>query len=159
MDRPSNHDRLVEKFLLALRCLNAATALDPKNPALHAQAVEFRHALNSEADSLPAKVKEVLEANFTAIPASADLRKVNADFQAQHQDSAQHRIAAARAAKLLGEDATKVEKDLFDVLRSGSTTFTDAASILELLRNWRSSEADAFKNAARGKWPEVTLFA
>lgn len=98
-------------------------------------------------------------ANFTVVPASADLKKLNAEFRAKHPDSAQHRMAAARAAKILGDDAGKVEKDLFDVLSSDSTTFTDAASVLELLRNWRSSEVSAFKKAAHDRWPEVTSFA
>lgn len=139
--------------------MNSALAIDPEHPALHAQAVELRQALNSESDSLPAKVQEVLGANFTAVRASADLKNLNAEFRAKHHDSAQHRIAAARAAKLLGDDSGKIEKDLFGVLSSSSTSFADAASILELLRNWRSSEAAAFRKAARDKWPEVTLFA
>lgn len=115
--------------------------------------------LNSQSDALPPKAKEVLGASFTTLPASADLKKLNAEFRAQHKDSAEHRIAAARAARVLGDDAVKVEKDLFDVLSSSSTTFADAASVLQQLRNWRSSEATAFKKAAHDKWPEVTLFA
>jgi peptide alpha-N-acetyltransferase len=148
-----------EKYLLALRCLNAALALDAQNPALHAQGIELRHALNSSLDSLPAKVQETLNAEFTAVPASADLKKLNADYLDKHSNSATHRIAAARAAKVLGEPNSAVEKSLVDALQVQTVTFDEAAAVLEQLRKWRSSEAAAFKKAAHEKWPEVTQFA
>lgn len=145
--------------MLALRCLNAALALDAKHPALHAQAVELRHALNSALDSLPAKVQETVKAEFTAIPATADLKKLNADFLKEHgSSSARHRVSAARAAAALGEPRAESEKSLTDALRIDSVTFNDAGEILELLRSWRSSAAADFKKAAHEKWPEVTVF-
>lgn len=148
-----------EKYLLALRCLNAALALDAQNPALHAQAVELRHALNSALPSLPPKVQETLNAEFTAVPASADLKKLNADYLAKHANSAAHRIAAARAARVLGEPDEAVEKSLVDVLQVESVTSDEAVTVLQQLRKWRSSEVVAFKKTAHEKWPEVTQFA
>ncbi|KAH8912145.1 tetratricopeptide [Coniochaeta sp. PMI_546] len=148
-----------KKYLLALRCLNAALALDAQNPALHAQGVELRHALNSSLESLPAKVQETLSAEFTAVPASADLKKLNAEYLDKHSSSATHRIAAARAAKVLGEPTSAIEKSLVDALQVQSVTFDEAAAVFEQLRKWRSSEAAAFKKAAHEKWPEVTQFA
>jgi peptide alpha-N-acetyltransferase len=115
--------------------------------------------LNSALDSLPAKVQEALKAEFTAIPASADLKKLNAEFLEKHSNSATHRIAAARAAKVLGEQRTSYEKILAEALRADSITFVDAAAVLEQLRNWRSTEVTSFQKAAHEKWPEVTLFA
>jgi hypothetical protein len=152
-------DSFTEKYLLALRCWNAAFALDAQHPALHAQAVELRHALNSSLESLPAKVQETVNAEFTAIPASADLKKLNADYLDKNTNSAAHRFAAARAAKVLGEPNAAIEKSLVDVLQVESVTFDEAADVLQQLRKWRSSEAAAFKKAAHEKWPEVTQFA
>lgn len=152
--------RPTEKYLLALRCLNAALALDAQNPLLHAQGIELRCALNSCLGSLPPKVQETLEAEFTAVPASADLRKRNAEFLDKHRsDGAAHRIAAARAAKVLGEPGAAIDKSLVDALDVPDVTFEEAAKVLELLRRWRSGEAGAFKEKAHGKWPEVTQFA
>lgn len=150
-----------KKYLLALRCLNAALALDAQNPLLHAQGIELRCALNSCLGSLPPKVQETLEAEFTAVPASADLRKRNAEFLDRHRSEggATHRIAAARAAKVLGEPGAAIEKSLVDALDVPGVTFEEVAQVLELLRRWRSGEAGAFKEKAHEKWPEVTQFA
>ncbi|KAB5554634.1 NMDA receptor-regulated protein 1 [Coniochaeta sp. 2T2.1] len=147
-----------KKYLLALKCLNAALALDAQNPALHAQAVELRHALSSSSEPLNPKVQEVLSAEFTAIPASADLKKLNADYLDKNTNSATHRLAAARAAKTLGEPNTAIEKSLTDVLQVPSVTFDEAATVLEQLKKWRSSDVASFKEAAHEKWPEVTRF-
>jgi N-alpha-acetyltransferase 15/16, NatA auxiliary subunit len=149
----------LEKYLLALKCLNAALALDAQNPALHAQAIELRHVLNSSLESLPPKVQEVLNTEFTAISASADLKKLNADYLDKHGDSAAHRMAAARAAKVLGEPQAAIEKSLTDSLQLASVTFDEADAVLELLKRWKSSEAATFKKVAHEKWPEVTQFA
>lgn len=157
IETPANS--FTEKYLLALRCLNAAFALDAQNPVLHAQAVELRHALNESLESLPPKVQETLNDEFTAVPASTDLKKLNADYLDTHTNSAAHRIAAARAARVLGEPTEAVEKSLLDVLQVPSVTFDEAATALQQLREWRSSEAAAFKKAAHEKWPEVTQFA
>ena len=156
-DTPANSS--TGKFLLALRCLNAALALDAQHPALHAQAIELRNALNLSLESLPAKVQDALNAEFTAVPPSADLKKLNAEYLDKHTNSAEHRIAAARAAKALGEPDAAIEKSLVDVLQLESATFDDAATVLEQLRKWKSSEAASFKEAAHEKWPEVTQFA
>lgn len=139
--------------------MNAALALDAQHPALHAQSIELRHVLNSSLESLPAKVQVTLNAEFTAIPPSADLKKLNAEYLDKHTNSTVHRIAAARAAKALGEPDAAIEKSLVDVLQLGSVTFDEAGTVLEQLRNWKSSEAAAFKKTAHEKWPEVTQFA
>jgi peptide alpha-N-acetyltransferase len=148
-----------ERYVLALKCLNEALALDEKHPALHAQAIQLRHALNSEMKDLDPKVQEALKNAFTAIPASADLKQLNAEFLEKHSNSAQHRVAAARAAVVLGEERSKAEKDLVDALRIKDNTFEDAAALLEQLKSWKSGELATFKKAAHEKWPEVSVFA
>lgn len=152
-------NRLVEKYLLALRCLNAALAIDSDHPAVHEQVVRFRKILNDKLGSLPPKVAEVLKSGFTAIDASADLKKFNADFQQKHKDSAEHIISAVRIERLLGEDKTKNEKDLVGVLNLKEIHYDTASEALALLEQWRSAEAETFKKVAHEKWPEVTAFA
>ncbi|KAI5926232.1 NMDA receptor-regulated protein 1-domain-containing protein [Camillea tinctor] len=148
-----------EKYLLALRCLNAALAIDATNPTVHEQVVRFRQELDSKLASLPSKVTEVLKSEFKAIEASADLKAYNAEFLEKHKDSASHVISAIKTRKLLGEDAEQCEKDLNNVLSLASIDYETAAEALSLFMQWRSSGADAFKKASHEKWPEVTLFA
>ncbi|KAI0126149.1 tetratricopeptide [Xylariales sp. AK1849] len=145
-----------EKYLLALRCLNAASALDSTHPQVHGQVVHFRSVLNSKLASLPAKTQEVIKSNFTALDASTDLKKYNADFEAKHKDSAPHVIAAIKTKKLLGED--QADKELLDVLSIKDVAFEHAIDVLSSLRSWRSSQVDAFKRKAHDSWPEVTAF-
>ncbi|KAI8946652.1 tetratricopeptide [Xylaria longipes] len=147
-----------EKYLLALRCLNAALAIDATNPVVHEQAVRFRQELSSKLASLPAKVAEVIKTEFTAIPPSTDLKEYNAEFLKQHKDSAPHVVSAVKIQKLLGEDQNTCEKALFDILKLKSDNWEPAAEALGLLFQWRSGEAEAFKKAAEETWPEVTLF-
>ncbi|KAJ2972247.1 hypothetical protein NUW58_g9225 [Xylaria curta] len=148
-----------EKYLLALRCLNAALAIDATNPVVHEQAVRFHQALSSKLASLPAQVAEVIKTEFTAISASTDLKKYNAEFLGKHKDSAPHVVSAIKIQKLLGEDQKTCEKALFNVLKLKSENWEPAAEALGLLFQWRSGEAEAFKNAAEKTWPEVTLFS
>ncbi|KAH6646275.1 tetratricopeptide [Truncatella angustata] len=148
-----------EKYILALKCLKNAIALDSNHPQVHEQLVHFRHLLNTKLDSLPAKAQEVIKAEFDTLDASTDLKKYNADFEAKHKESASHVIAAVKAKKHLGEDQSKVEKELSEVLNVKDITFEQATEVLDLLRGWRSKEVDDFKKKAAGKWPEVTAFA
>ncbi|KAI0100575.1 tetratricopeptide [Nemania sp. FL0031] len=148
-----------EKYLLALRCLNAALAIDAANPIVHEQAVRFHQEINSKLASLPPKVAEVIKSEFTAIAASTDLKKYNAEFLAKHKDSAPHVVSAVKIQKLLGEDQKTCEKALFGVLSLKSADWEPAAEALGLLLQWRSSEAEAFKTAAQETWPEVTMFS
>ncbi|KAI1735409.1 tetratricopeptide [Xylaria scruposa] len=147
-----------EKYLLALRCLNAALAIDATNPVVHEQAVRFRQELSSKLASLPTKVAEVINTEFTAIPSSTDLKKYNTEFLNQHKDSASHVVSAVKIQKLLGEDQKTCEKALFGILKLKNDDWEPAAEALGLLFQWRSSEAEAFKKAAEDTWPEVTLF-
>ncbi|KAI2617732.1 N-terminal acetyltransferase A, auxiliary subunit [Hypomontagnella submonticulosa] len=148
-----------EKYLLALRCLNAALAIDADHPTVHEQVVRFCQILNSKTTSLAPKVVEVLKSGFTAVDASADLKRYNTSFQEKHKNSSAHVISAIKTERLLGEDKKKSEKDLVGVLKLEDVQHEQAIEALALLRQWRSSEADTFKKAAHEKWPEVTAFA
>jgi N-alpha-acetyltransferase 15/16, NatA auxiliary subunit len=150
---------LVEKYLLALRCLNAALAIDATNPVVHEQAVRFHREVISKLASLPAKVAEVIKSEFTALETSTDLKKHNAEFLEKHRHSAPHVVSAVKIQKLLGEDPKTCEKGLFSVLSLKSADWEPAAEALGLLLQWRSGEAETFKKAAQETWPEVTLFS
>ncbi|KAI1304829.1 tetratricopeptide [Xylaria venustula] len=147
-----------EKYLLALQCLNAALVIDATNPVVHEQAVRFHQEINSKLASLPANVAEVIKTEFTALDASTDLKKYNAEFLEKHKNSAAHVVSAIKVQKLLGEDQKTCEKSLFGILGLKSDDWEPAAEALGLLFQWRSSEADAFRKAAAETWPEVTLF-
>ncbi|KAI2780588.1 N-terminal acetyltransferase A, auxiliary subunit [Daldinia loculata] len=148
-----------EKYLLALRCLNAALALDADHPTVHEQVVRFRQALNSKLESLPPKVAEVLKTEFALLDVTADLKKYNASFQEKHKNSPPHVISAVKTERLIGEDKKKTEQDLAGVLNLKDVQHEHAEEVLAILKQWRSGEADSFKAAAHDKWPEVTVFA
>lgn len=144
-----------EKYVLALCCLNHAAAVDPDSPRVHEQAIALRHALN-QAKDLPSKVTEVLKEEFKIVDSSADLKKVNDDFQAKHKASPRHVLAAIRAKKTLGADRSTCEKEVSSVLDIPGVQFEDAIEALETLRRWRSPEEESFKKAAQAKFPNVT---
>ncbi|KAI1436137.1 tetratricopeptide [Xylaria sp. CBS 124048] len=148
-----------EKYLLALRCLNAAMAIDPTNPVIHEQTVRLYQAISSKATSLPVKVAEVLKTEFTAIDASTDLKAYNSAYLESNKTSPAHAVSGVKVQKLLGEDQKACEKALFDILSLGSADWEPAAEALGLLYQWRSTEIEAFQKAAHETWPEVTLFA
>ena len=149
----------LEKYLLALRCLNAALKLNQDHPRLHEQAVQFQHVVGPILSSLPPKVQEIIKLEFTIIPPSTDLKKLNSDFRAKHKESTEHAHAAIRAAYLLGQDKASSEKELVNLLQLKSVTFAAASNIIETLKQWGGSEVGAFKKAASEKWPNVSLLA
>ncbi|KAL2176997.1 NMDA receptor-regulated protein 1-domain-containing protein [Thermothelomyces heterothallicus CBS 202.75] len=56
------------KYLLALRCLKAALAINKDHPKILEQAVRLRKALDGAIGSLAPKVKEVIESELAAVP-------------------------------------------------------------------------------------------
>lgn len=148
-----------EKYLLALRCLKAALALDAENPKVHEQAIRLRQALAADLETLPPKTGEVIKAAFTEIPASADLAKTNQEFREKHRTSPQHVLSSIRVQEQLGEDRGKLGKAVVNLLKLETIQLEDASDAQELLKSWKSGELDAFKTAAAQKWPESSIFA
>ena len=144
--------------MLALRCLKTAAAIDAESPRVHEQTIALRHALNGATD-IPDKVAQVLKEEFTLIPASADLPKTNNDFLAKHKDSPEHVLAAIRAKKILGEDRDSTDKQVTGMLDLPTMRYEDALAALQTLQQCRSPEEDAFKKAARAKFPGATRFS
>ncbi|KAJ3518603.1 hypothetical protein NM208_g14457 [Fusarium decemcellulare] len=144
-----------KKYVLALRCLTAALALDPKSPRVHEQSVAFRHLLNTATDISP-KVLEVLKAEFKAIEPSVDLTKYNEEFLTANKNSPQHVLSAIKAQRVLGQDKAKTEEAIVGILEIPDIDYTDAIEGLEVLKSWKSSQVEAFKTAAQAKFPDVT---
>ncbi|KAJ9143016.1 NMDA receptor-regulated protein 1 [Pleurostoma richardsiae] len=150
---------LRKKYLLALRCLNAALALDPEQPTAHEQAVSFRLVLDRNVDTLPPKVAEVLMSELVTVPSSLLLKSFNEDFKTRHAESVQHVLAAIRVQDKLGDDQDGLSKELLGLLQISGITLDDAADVLKTLVAWRSAEAELFKKGAKEKWPEASIFA
>ncbi|KAH8894269.1 N-terminal acetyltransferase A, auxiliary subunit [Thozetella sp. PMI_491] len=55
-----------KKYLLALRCLNAALSLDKAHPKAQEQVTRFQQAVKPVLSSLPPKVQEIIKSEFTA---------------------------------------------------------------------------------------------
>nr|XP_036579003.1 tetratricopeptide [Colletotrichum truncatum]KAF6786434.1 tetratricopeptide [Colletotrichum truncatum] len=146
-----------KKYVLALRSLNAARALDESHPGVHERVVEFAHVVRPALESLPAKVQEVIKSEFT--PPAGDLKKYNEDFLAKNKSSPPHIVAALKTRRVLGDDRSKAESDLANVVKAPDATFELASEVYDVLKAWRSSEAETLKKAAHERWPEVTIFA
>lgn len=146
---------VIEKYVLALQCLNAALALDAKSPMVHEQSVAFRQLLNT-ANDIPPKVLEALKAEFKAIEPSVDLVKYNEEFLATNKDSPRHVISGIKTQRILGQDKAKSEEALLKMLEIPSVDFEDAIEALKTLKSWKSTQVDAFKKAAQAKFPEVS---
>lgn len=152
-------DTRTEKYLLALRCLKSALTLDSSSPKAHEQALRLRHALKTDLATLPPKVAEVIKSEFTEVPESTDLAKLNQEFRERHKDSAQHVLASIRVRAALGEDRSVVSKHVLGLLETPGVAVEDAVDAQELLAGWKSAELGTFKKAAAAKWPEASLFA
>ncbi|EHK99205.1 putative N-alpha-acetyltransferase 16, NatA auxiliary subunit [Glarea lozoyensis 74030] len=152
-----------KKYVLALKCLLAAAALDKEHSKVHQQIVRFKVAIDSEFESSESKIspktKEVITSEFNLLPASTSLTKFNDDYLASHKDCARRTLSALSVRKLISPDAAPTcEKDVAAVLKLSAITVEEAQEALTLLRSWNSSEVDAFKSSAAQKWPKATIF-
>ncbi|KAF2196701.1 TPR-like protein [Delitschia confertaspora ATCC 74209] len=149
-----------KKYALALKCLLAARELDPENPTLHEQTIRFRKAVDAAKD-LPSQVTEVLKSSFTWLPAGADLKSYNNEWQQKHLDSAPHLQSAYKVRAFLDPGTKEVnEKDIQKLLDLPSNTQEQALAGLSCLEEWGSDEKtrEAYREAAAGRWPEATVF-
>ncbi|KAF9696101.1 hypothetical protein EKO04_006156 [Ascochyta lentis] len=149
-----------KKYLLALKCLQAARELDAENPKAHEQSVRLRQAL-SKASDLPAEVSQVVKETFTTPAADADLKAYNDDFIQKHSESATH-LQAAYTARYFLDNSTKSqnEVDLIKTLDLSNITFEQAEQGLALLGEWKSDEKvkDEYRSKAASQWSEATVF-
>lgn len=139
--------------------MKAALALDAENPKAHEQAIRLRHALNTDLGTLSPKVAEVVNAEFTEVPASADLGKVISEFREKHKASPQHVLSSIRAQEKIGGDRGKLAKDISGLLQLKEIQLQDAKDAQEVLQAWSSGELGEFKKAASKTWPESSVSA
>ncbi|PGH16266.1 hypothetical protein AJ80_05289 [Polytolypa hystricis UAMH7299] len=151
------------KYLLALKCLLAAHAIDPSNPLLHAQIARFRKTLDTLSEPLPSDVSEVIASEFDSLlPKSRDIASWNDAFLDSHKDSPAHIQSALSVRQLLsGPDSRpQNEKDLLGSIDHDTTSLEDALAGLSLLDDWGSSQdtKSAYKAHAGKKWTEASVF-
>lgn len=148
-----------DKHLLALKCLSAAHAIDPSNPALHLQLLRFRKTLDSLSEPLPPQTAEVVNAEFDKLlPKSQKLEEWNEAFLTANKGSVAHIQAALSGRHLLNADSiAKCEKDLLATLDTPNVTVDEAAVALDLLSKW-GSDKTAYIQKANKKWPESSVF-
>ncbi|KAJ5706996.1 N-terminal acetyltransferase A complex subunit n.t1.c1 [Penicillium malachiteum] len=147
------------KHVLAVKCLAAAHAIDPSNPTLHLQLLQFRKALDTPSEPLDPKIAEVVDAEFEKLfPKSQTLEEFNDSFLTANKNSALHVQAALSGRQFLNKDsATQNEKDLLATLDSVDIMMSEAMAGLDLLNKWGSDKA-AYAEKALKKWPESSLF-
>jgi peptide alpha-N-acetyltransferase len=148
---------VVDRYLLALRCLLAAFALDSAHPKVHELIVRFKLATDSPSVPLLGKVTEVIKTEFTLFPESTTPSDFNEKFISTHKDSAHHIFAGVRVRQLLpSHDKLKSESDILACL-SLPITLAGAIEGLELLSSWKSS-TESYISKASSLWPEATVF-
>ncbi|KAF2632025.1 N-alpha-acetyltransferas-like protein 15 [Macroventuria anomochaeta] len=149
-----------QRYLLALKCLQAARELDLENPMAHEQSVRLRQAL-SKVSELPAEVSQVVKDTFTTPAADADLTAYNNEFIKKHSESARH-LQAAYTARYALDNSTKSqnETDLIKTLDLSTITFEQAEQGLALLSEWKSEEKvqDEYRSKAASRWSEANVF-
>ncbi|KAK2734256.1 hypothetical protein FQN55_002873 [Onygenales sp. PD_40] len=151
-----------QKYLLALKCLLAAHAIDSTHPEVHSQMARFRQTIDTLTEPLPAEVSEVIATDFEPLLSkSENLTSWNDSFLAAHKSSAAHVQSALSVRRLLTPDAKAgTEKDLLSTVDLETTSLENALAGLHLLDDWKSSrEAKAaYINQAQKRWEQASAF-
>ncbi|KAI9050717.1 hypothetical protein LZ554_004837 [Drepanopeziza brunnea f. sp. 'monogermtubi'] len=148
-----------KKYLLALKCLLAAAALDKSHSKVHEQTIRFQLAITQDAETLSPTAKTIIDSEFKLLPSPVDLVSYNDGYLSQNKDCARRSLSALKTRKVLKpESAAAVGKDVADLIKLPSITYEEAVDILQLLQLWKSGEVEEFKNAASSKWPHATIF-
>jgi peptide alpha-N-acetyltransferase len=151
--------REIEKYLLALRCLLAAAALDKEHSKVHEQIFRFKLAVDKDLEGVPLKSVEIIKSEFTLLPKSTPLSQVNDEYLTKQKDSARGTLSALRVRKLLSPDsASSCERDVAAVIKLPNITMEEAKEALELLSSWQSAEVGSFRSGAASKWPKASAF-
>ncbi|EDU40379.1 NMDA receptor-regulated protein 1 [Pyrenophora tritici-repentis] len=149
------------KYLLALKCLQAAQEIDTENPKLHEQSVRFRQALTKPAEPLSSQTEQVIKESFTTPAADADLKAYNDDFLKKHAQSASH-LQSGYNVRYILDKASKPqnEQDLQKTLELPNITMEEAKAGMALLDEWGSEQKikDDYRAKAASRWSEATVF-
>ncbi|KAI9696541.1 MAG: hypothetical protein M1836_005560 [Candelina mexicana] len=148
-----------KKFLLALKCLLAASKIDADDPNVHENTVRFRLEIDEASSSLPPKVIETINSSHPNLPTKADLTQFNKAFLSNHPDSALHIYSYLRVRRLqLPLSQPRNEEEVLATLDLEEITLDEAKEGLNLLKDWRSGNAEGYMKRAATKWPEATHF-
>ncbi|KAF2145408.1 uncharacterized protein K452DRAFT_324414 [Aplosporella prunicola CBS 121167] len=148
-----------KKYLLALKCLRDAHAIDPENPTLHEQTVRFQQTLSTlpDAEKLDDKVSAVIKSTFTLIPEGTTSAAFTDAYLSKHAGSTAHVLGGLRARRAIDPKAETTEPALA-LARADNATVDDARLVLAALTQWGATEsADALRKEAGDKWPEAVL--
>ena len=116
--------------------------------------------LDELSEPLHPKVVEIIKSEFALIPSSQSVVEFNDEFLNKHKDSVAHIQSVLRARQDINkDDQEQNEKDLLATLDLPSITMEEAKAGGDLLKWWRSSQADAYNAKAAKKWPESTIFS
>jgi N-alpha-acetyltransferase 15/16, NatA auxiliary subunit len=121
-----------------------------------------RGVVDSLSVPLPPTVKEVIDSCFDLLPTSTSLSAHNDDFLLKHSQSPAHVQSGLRIRQLLEPSThSKNEQDLVGSLGLKMATLDNAREGLELLTEWKSEQQvkEKYREAARQRWPDATLFA
>lgn len=150
------------KYILALKCLLGAHAIDPSNPTLHVQLLRFRKALDDLHEPLPSGIADIIANEFgKLLPKSLNLDEWNNSFLDSNKTSVSHVQAALTARQLLRpETKGQCEKDLIATLDLEAATIDYAIAGLELLDEWRSTSPVkiAYRERAQRRWAGASVF-
>lgn len=150
--------KLIEKYLLAMQCLNAAIALAPTDPKVHERIVQFRYTVSPKLATLPPATSEVLKKEFPTVAESlSELQEFNDAFFVENSDSPRCVLAAARGRRMMGGKGC--EEKLAGVAGMEGLELGVAVEVLETLRGWGGGEAERFREGVRARWPEASAFA
>jgi N-alpha-acetyltransferase 15/16, NatA auxiliary subunit len=148
----------LDKYLLALRCLLAASKLELNHPTVHEQIIRFKLAVDSVLSSLPAKTAEVIKAEFTLLPESKTVSDINDDFLSKNDKSIRHIYSFHRVRRLLPSfDQSKSEAEILSALDHLDMTLDEVSEGLELLSSWKAN-TEAYRSKAHSQWPKATVF-
>ncbi|KAL9094329.1 MAG: hypothetical protein Q9165_003470 [Trypethelium subeluteriae] len=150
-----------KKYLLALKCLLAASSIDSENPSLHEQTIRFRTTLSSLSEPLAEPISSIIGKNFTLLSESTDLLAHNEAFLSRHKNSPQHIHAYLRVRQQLEpKSQSENEKQMQASLDLENIELEEAIEGLLLLDEWNSGAEvkKAYVDAARNRWREASVF-
>ncbi|KAH8808331.1 NMDA receptor-regulated protein 1-domain-containing protein [Xylogone sp. PMI_703] len=148
-----------KKYILALKCLLAAAALDPEHSKVHQNTVRLSQAIENDKESINPKSADVIKSDFTLLPSGTSLTQFNDDYLAKHKNCPRRVLSGLQVRKSLSPDtSSNCEKGVLGVLDLPNITFEEAVEALKILQLWNSSQVDAFKSSAQSKWPKALIF-
>lgn len=168
---------ILEKYLLALKCLLAAAKLAPEDPAIHGQVLRFKKTLEADYELLPAQVTSVIDAEFypTLFPSKdTDLAAFNDGYLTRHKGIPTNLFGGNEfestnscnktdvyvgllAKYFLNPTSTpEIEVSVLESIKGGLDMYTlqDAYDGLALLKDIKGSERtiEEYISVVKGKW-------